>query len=103
MPEVDEDGGLGRAGLDIDELEVEVEGDAGEVFGEVAADLLAQDEVRADDVVRGEDAGAVGGEDVFVGGGGREGDAAGAVVGGAGPFGELGGCAAVEVGGDWGY
>ena len=79
-----------------------MDGDALEVLDDVAADLLAEDVVGADDVVWGQDAGAVSAEYVGVGGVRGEVERAGAVVGGARPFGELGGVAAVEVGLVWG-
>lgn len=102
LPQVDEEGGLRGAGAHVDELDLEVQRDARQGLGDVAPDLGAEDVVGPDDVVRGEDAGAVGAEDFRGWGGGGEGEGAGAVVGGGGPFGELGGVATVKVGGVWG-
>jgi hypothetical protein len=97
LPDVDEERGRGGlAGRDVDKLDLEVQGDAGEVFDDVAADLLAQHVVGADDVVGSQDAGAVGAENLGVGGGRGEVEMAGLVVRDAGPLGELRVVAAVE-------
>ena len=97
LPDVDEERGRGGlAGCDVDKLDLEVQGDAGEVFDEVFADLLAQHVVGANDIVWSQDAGAIGAENLGVGGGRGEVEMAGLVVRGAGPLGELRVIAAVE-------
>jgi hypothetical protein len=66
--------------LGVDEGDLEMQGDAAVALDDVAANLLALDEIRADDVVGSQDASAVGSEDVGVGRVGRVLERAGLVV-----------------------
>lgn len=89
MPDVDEErgGDGGTAGL-VDELDVEVDGDAGLGVGDVCADELAVDVVGADYGFGDKGAGRVGGEEG--GGGGVDGVVFAGFVGDVGPLPEGG-------------
>ena len=76
--------------------DLEVERHALHVLDDVATDLLAQDVVGPDDFVRSQDAGAVGGENLAVGGGTGEVEGAGAIVRRGSPLSELSSVSAVD-------
>lgn len=101
VPDVDGDLGDGIAGVDVDVLDLEEDGDTVAELGldDVGAHVLADDVVGAVGDLRGEDAGGVGAEDVFAGGEDTVGGLAGHVVVDGLPGVELVEVAAVLLGG----
>jgi hypothetical protein len=98
LPDVDEEIWCGLAVLGIHKRHLEVQGDAAVALDDVAADLLAVDEVRADDVVGGQDTGAIGPKDLGIGRIGRVLEGTGLVVRGSRPFGKISVVAPMDVG-----
>ena len=66
LPDVDEEVWRGLAVLGVYEGDLEMQGDAAVALDDVGADLFALDKIGADDVVRSQDASAVGSENVGV-------------------------------------
>lgn len=98
LPNVDEEVRRRLAVLSVDKRNLEMQRDSTMSFNDIAADLLAVDEIRTDDVIRRQDTSAVGSEDFSVRGVGGVLELAGLVVGGGGPFCKGGVVAAVDVG-----